>query len=58
MGALLFDVGTEADSGPDDNRTIAGPLGVKHAPVERHCHDIVMTLSPWTSRGFICSMSI
>jgi hypothetical protein len=28
----------EADSGPDGNRTIAGPLGAKHAPVARHCH--------------------
>jgi hypothetical protein len=24
---------TKADSGPDGNRTIAGPLGAKHAPV-------------------------
>jgi hypothetical protein len=38
MGPQLFDGGTEADSGPDGNRTIAGPLGAKHAPVERHCH--------------------
>jgi hypothetical protein len=33
-----FDGGTEANSGPDGNRTIAGPLGAKHAPVARHCH--------------------
>jgi hypothetical protein len=33
-----FDGGTEADSGPDGNRTIAGPLGAKHAPVARHYH--------------------
>jgi hypothetical protein len=33
-----FDSGTEVDSGPDGNRTIAGPLGAKHAPVARHCH--------------------
>jgi hypothetical protein len=25
--------GTEAYSGPDGNRTIAGPLGAKYAPV-------------------------
>jgi hypothetical protein len=34
----LFDGGTEADSGPDGNRTIAGPLGAKHKPVAKHCH--------------------
>jgi hypothetical protein len=38
MGPLFFDGGTEADSGPDGNRTIAGPLDAKHAPVARHCH--------------------
>jgi hypothetical protein len=27
MGPPLFDGGTEADSGPDGNQTIAGPLG-------------------------------
>jgi hypothetical protein len=37
-GSPTFDGGTEADSGPDGNRTIAGPLGAKHAPVARHCH--------------------
>jgi hypothetical protein len=37
-GPPTFDGGTEADSGPDGNRTIAGSLGVKHAPVARHCH--------------------
>jgi hypothetical protein len=37
-GYPTFDGGTEADSGPDGNRTIAGPLGARHAPVERHCH--------------------
>jgi hypothetical protein len=36
IGPPLFDRGTEADSGPDGNRTIAGPLGAKHAPVTRH----------------------
>jgi hypothetical protein len=34
----LFDGGTEADSGPDGNRTISGPLGAKHAPMTRHYH--------------------
>jgi hypothetical protein len=38
MGSRLFDGGTEADSGPDGNQNIAGPLGAKHAPVARHCH--------------------
>jgi hypothetical protein len=33
-----FDSRTEADSGPDGNRTIESPLGAKHAPVARHCH--------------------
>jgi hypothetical protein len=33
-----FDGGTEADSSPNDNRTIAGPLGAKHAPMARQCH--------------------
>jgi hypothetical protein len=33
MGPLLFDGGTKADSGADDNRIIASPLGAKHAPV-------------------------
>jgi hypothetical protein len=33
-----FDDATEGDLGPDGNRTIAGPLGAKHAPVARHCH--------------------
>jgi hypothetical protein len=37
-GFPTFDDGTKADSGPDGNRTIAGPLGAKHAPVARHCH--------------------
>jgi hypothetical protein len=37
MGPPLFDGGTEADSGPDGNRTIAGPLGANHTPVARHC---------------------
>jgi hypothetical protein len=39
-GSPTFSSGTEADSGPDGNRTIAGPLGAKHAPVAvaRHCH--------------------
>jgi hypothetical protein len=37
-GSPTFDDGTEADSGPDDNRTIAGPFGAKHVPVARHCH--------------------
>jgi hypothetical protein len=38
MDPPLFDGGAEADSSPDGNRTIAGPLGAKHAPVARHCH--------------------
>jgi hypothetical protein len=38
MGPPLFDGGTEADSGPDGNRTSAGPLSAKHAPVPRHYH--------------------
>jgi hypothetical protein len=38
MGPPISDGGTEADSGPDGNRTIAGPLGAKHTPVARHCH--------------------
>jgi hypothetical protein len=37
-GSPTFDGGTEADWGPDGNRTIAGPLGAKHTPVARHCH--------------------
>jgi hypothetical protein len=38
MGPPIFDGGTEADSGPDGNRTIVDPLGAKHAPVTRHYH--------------------
>jgi hypothetical protein len=37
-GSPTFDGGTGADSGPDGNRTITGPLGAKHAPMARHCH--------------------
>jgi hypothetical protein len=37
-GSSTFDGGTEADSGPDSNRTITGPLDAKHAPVARHYH--------------------
>jgi hypothetical protein len=37
-GSPTFDPGTEADSGPDGNRTIADPLGAKHAPMARYCH--------------------
>jgi hypothetical protein len=37
-GSPTFDGGTEADSGPDGNRTIAGPLGAKYVPVARHRH--------------------
>jgi hypothetical protein len=37
-GSPLFDDGTEPDSGPNSNRTIAGPLGAKHVPAARHCH--------------------
>jgi hypothetical protein len=33
MGPPLFDGGTEADSCPDGNRIITGPLGAKSAPV-------------------------
>jgi hypothetical protein len=36
-GPPTFDGGTEADSGPDGNRTIAGPLGAKHALLSHHC---------------------
>jgi hypothetical protein len=38
MDPPLFDGGTEVDSDPDGNRTIAGRLGAKHAPVARHYH--------------------
>jgi hypothetical protein len=38
MGPPLFDGGTKADSDPDGNRTIPGPLGEKNVPVARHCH--------------------
>jgi hypothetical protein len=38
LGPPVFDGGTEADSGPDGNRTIAGPLDAKNALVARHCH--------------------
>jgi hypothetical protein len=38
MDPQLFDSRTEADSGPDGNRTLAGPRGAKRAPVTRHCH--------------------
>jgi hypothetical protein len=38
MSPTFFDGGTEAYSGPDVNRTIAGPLGTKDAPVAQHCH--------------------
>jgi hypothetical protein len=41
MGPTPFDGETEADSGPDGNQTVTGPLGAKHVPVARHCHDIV-----------------
>jgi hypothetical protein len=37
-GSPTFDRGIEADSGPDSNRTIAGPLGAKHVPVAQRCH--------------------
>jgi hypothetical protein len=42
-GCPTFDGGTEADSGPDSNRTIASPLGTKHAPV----HDIITLDESW-----------
>jgi hypothetical protein len=38
-GSPTFDGGTEADSGPDGNRTIADPLGAKQST--RQWHDIV-----------------
>jgi hypothetical protein len=38
MGPPPFDGGTEADSGPDGNRTIAGPLDAKHEPVAPYYH--------------------
>jgi hypothetical protein len=37
-GSPTFGGGTEADSSPDGNRTMTGPLGAKHAPVAQHCH--------------------
>jgi hypothetical protein len=43
MGPPRFDSGTEADSSPDGNRTIAGPVSAKHAPV----HDIVALDKSW-----------
>jgi hypothetical protein len=52
MGPPRFDRGTEADSGPDGNRTIAGPLGAK-CKVRASGSGSGTTLSPWTSRGFI-----
>jgi hypothetical protein len=55
MGPPLFDGGTEADSGPYGNRTIAGPLGAKHAPVARHCHlgRVVDLFVHWASVSMI-----
>jgi hypothetical protein len=41
-GSPTFDGGTEADSGPDGNRTIASPLGAKHMPVARQCQTAVI----------------
>jgi hypothetical protein len=41
----LFDGGTEADSGPDGNRTIAGPLGAKQSM--HQWHDIVTLDESW-----------
>jgi hypothetical protein len=38
MARPLFDGGTEADLGPYGNRTIAGTLGAKHAPMAQHFH--------------------
>jgi hypothetical protein len=38
MDPPLFDGGTKADSGPDGNRTIAGPLGARHPLVAWHRH--------------------
>jgi hypothetical protein len=52
-GSPTFDGRTEADSSPDGNRTIAGPLGAKCK-----ARASGTTLSPWTSRGFICSVSM
>jgi hypothetical protein len=37
MGNPLFDGRTETDSGPDGNQTIASSVGIRHAPVARHC---------------------
>jgi hypothetical protein len=45
MGRPLFDGGTEADSGPDGNRIIAGPLGAKQST--RQWHDIVTLDESW-----------
>jgi hypothetical protein len=42
-GSHTFDGGTEADSGPDGNRTIASPLGAK----QRQWHGIVTLREPW-----------
>jgi hypothetical protein len=44
-GSPTFDGGTEADSGPDGNRTIAGPLGAKQST--RQWHDIVTLDESW-----------
>jgi hypothetical protein len=43
MGPPLLDGGTEADSGPDGNRTITGPLGDS----TRQWHDIVTLDESW-----------
>jgi hypothetical protein len=44
-GSPTFDGGTEADSGPAGNRTIAGPLGAKQST--RQWHDIVTLDQSW-----------
>jgi hypothetical protein len=36
MGPPFFDGGTEADSGPDGNQTIASPLGAKQSTHQWH----------------------
>jgi hypothetical protein len=52
-GSPRFDDGTETDSDPDGNRTLAGPLGAKCK-----ARASGTTLSPWTSHGFICSVNM
>jgi hypothetical protein len=54
-GSPTLNGGTEADLGSDGNRTIAGPLGAKYAPVARHCHlgRVVDLFTQWASVSMI-----